>query len=109
MQNMDYWQLVHEYRRELGFGICAAIIAACVHIQRGDPRRVWITEAILAGVIGSSADLLLGLCGVTNTRAGIFLVFVVGFVGARTIVAYIMNRLGFKFSFEKVDTDTTKP
>lgn len=97
----DFWQLVHLYRHELGYGLCAAIISACLHIQRGDPRRIWMTEAILAGIIGSSADLLLGVFGLTDTKAGIFVVFVVGFVGARTIIAKVMEKFGFIFEFKK--------
>lgn len=112
MMNGDitFWAMVHFYRHELGYGLCAAIVSACVHIQRGEPQRIWLTEAILAAILGSTADLLLGMFGITDTRAGIFVVILVGFVGARTIMIKVMERLGFTFEFKKVDNDTnTKP
>lgn len=99
--DMNFWQLIHMYRTELGFGLCAAVISACLHIQRGDPRRIWMTEALLAGIVGSSANLLLDLVGVSDTKAGVFLAMVVGFVGARTILSKIMEKLGFTFEFKK--------
>lgn len=104
--NLDFWSLVHMYRSELGYGLCAALISACLHIQRGAPYKVWVTEAVLAGVVGSTANLLLEVFKVTDTKWGIFLAMVVGFIGAKTIFAKIMERLGFTFEFKKADTDT---
>lgn len=101
--DMNFWQLLHMYRTELGYGLCAAIISACLHIQRGDPRRIWVTEAVLAGIVGSTANLALDVFGVVDTKAGVFLAMVVGFIGARTILAKVMEKLGFTFEFKKSD------
>lgn len=103
--DMNLWQLVHQYRTELGYGLCAAVISACLHIQRGDPRRIWMTEAVLAGIVGSSANLLLDVIGIADTKWGVFLAMVVGFIGARTILAKVMEKLGFTFEFKKSDKE----
>lgn len=109
MSDFNFWQLVHAYRTELGYGLCAALISACLHIQRGDPRSVWVTEAMLAGVVGSTANILLDVFSVTDSRLGIFLAMVVGFIGAKTIFAKVMEKLGFTFEFKKVDNDPPAP
>jgi len=78
------------YRKELGYGAAAAIMAACKHLRQGDHWFVAFMSAIMAGLMGVCADALLGMLGLKPETGGLFLACLIGFLGVDTIFAMVL-------------------
>ncbi|AOE41225.1 hypothetical protein BEE12_16020 [Pantoea agglomerans] len=83
-------ELMRMYRRELGYGAAAAIMAACKHLRQGDHWFVAFMSAIMAGLLGVCADALLTMLGLKPETGGLFLACVIGFLGVDTIFAMVL-------------------
>lgn len=95
---LTFIQLVAHYRNEIGYGITSAIIAACVHIQRKESAREVMVEAVLAGVVGGSAERMLTLFQLKDSGFWAYaLACTIGYFGVRTL----FDRLGEKFGLKE--------
>ena len=90
-------QLIAHYRHELGYGVTAATIAACVHIQRKESAREVMVEAVMAGIVGGAAERMLELFQMKDAGFWAYaLACTIGYFGVRTL----FDRLGDKFGLK---------
>lgn len=91
----DHYSLIdlfNLYRREIGYGVVASIVATMRHIQLGDSWRYICTNAVICGVIALGMDTILGVFGINSGKVGFLSAAMLGYVGVEVLLAKLSDK-----------------
>ena len=108
---VTFTELFMLYRQQFGYSFVACCIALCRHWQLRDSFREIFSDAIMCAFLAFGVSTALDYFGIESEKWGYLASLIIGYVGFKTIMKLITDRIPLinSRSADNVPTEQTKP